>query len=52
MISQAAIANNTITIFSKTYCPYCRRAKSLFASEFPDVKTEILEYVADLLSTM
>lgn len=48
MISQAAIANNTITIFSKTYCPYCRRAKSLFASEFPDVKTEILEYVANV----
>ena len=48
MISQAAIANNTVTIFSKTYCPYCRRAKSLFASEFPDVKTEILEYVANV----
>ncbi|KAI0815368.1 glutaredoxin, partial [Irpex lacteus] len=39
------IAGNTITIFSKTYCPYCKRAKSLLTSEFPSVKTEILECV-------
>ncbi|EKM61480.1 uncharacterized protein PHACADRAFT_248123, partial [Phanerochaete carnosa HHB-10118-sp] len=38
-----AISDNTITIFSKTWCPYCKRAKNLIASEFPDAKTQILE---------
>ncbi|KAI0094515.1 glutaredoxin [Irpex rosettiformis] len=42
-IAENAIAGSTITVFSKTYCPYCKRAKGLLASEFPDVKTEILE---------
>ncbi|PSS29741.1 hypothetical protein EW026_g513 [Hermanssonia centrifuga] len=40
---ETAIAGNTITIFSKTYCPYCRRAKALLKEEFPEAKTEILE---------
>ncbi|KIP11695.1 hypothetical protein PHLGIDRAFT_17880 [Phlebiopsis gigantea 11061_1 CR5-6] len=38
-----AISGNTITIFSKTWCPYCRRAKALIASEFAGTKTQILE---------
>ena len=32
-----------IVIFSKTYCPYCSRAKSLFASQFPSNQTKVLE---------
>lgn len=38
-----AINSNTITIFSKTYCPYCKRAKSLLTSTFPNVQTKIIE---------
>ena len=41
---QNAINNNTIAIFSKTWCPYCKRAKTLLTSEFKDVQTQILEY--------
>ncbi|KAI0361135.1 glutaredoxin [Trametes cingulata] len=37
------IAENKIAIFSKSYCPYCRRAKSLLTAKFPDVPTKILE---------
>ncbi|KAJ3520756.1 hypothetical protein NM688_g9118 [Phlebia brevispora] len=40
---ETAIADNTITIFSKTWCPYCKRAKALLTTKFPDVKTQILE---------
>ncbi|GFH51701.1 hypothetical protein CTEN210_08177 [Chaetoceros tenuissimus] len=36
-------ASNEIVIFSKTYCPYCSRAKSLFASQFPSNQTKVLE---------
>ena len=43
---QTAIAESTITIFSKTWCPYCRRAKALLTEKFPDVSTKILEYVS------
>ncbi|KAI0800828.1 glutaredoxin [Fomes fomentarius] len=37
------ITDNKITIFSKSYCPYCRRAKALLTSKFPDTQTKILE---------
>ncbi|RDX51987.1 glutaredoxin [Lentinus brumalis] len=37
------ISENKIAIFSKSYCPYCKRAKSLLTSKFPDVQTKILE---------
>ncbi|KAI0271461.1 thioredoxin-like protein [Gloeopeniophorella convolvens] len=37
------IADNKVVIFSKSYCPYCRRAKNLFATEFPDVPVTVLE---------
>ncbi|KII93057.1 hypothetical protein PLICRDRAFT_49142 [Plicaturopsis crispa FD-325 SS-3] len=40
---ESAIAESKITIFSKSYCPYCKRAKSLFASEFPGVPVKVLE---------
>eukprot|EP00126_Sphaerothecum_destruens_P009292 Sdes_comp20482_c0_seq1m14817 len=28
---QSLIQNNAVVIFSKTYCPYCRKAKELFS---------------------
>lgn len=37
-------------IFSKSYCPYCKRAKGLFASEFPDVTPTIIECVSSSLT--
>ncbi|KAH9948193.1 glutaredoxin [Amylocystis lapponica] len=40
---EAAIADNKITIFSKTWCPYCKRAKGILTSSFPDASTKILE---------
>ena len=43
---QTAISENTITIFSKTWCPYCKRAKALLTSKFADEKTKILEWVS------
>ncbi|KAF9458026.1 glutaredoxin [Collybia nuda] len=39
----SAIADNKITIFSKTWCSYSKKAKNLFASEFPDVEAKIIE---------
>ncbi|KAH7914567.1 thioredoxin-like protein [Hygrophoropsis aurantiaca] len=39
----AAINGNTITVFSKTTCPFCSRAKDTIQKTFPDVKTEIVE---------
>ncbi|KAJ6608656.1 glutaredoxin [Mycena sp. CBHHK59/15] len=38
-----SIEENKITIFSKSWCPYCKRAKALFAAEFPGEKPLILE---------
>lgn len=43
--SQKTIAENKVVIFSKSWCPYCQKVKTLFAAEFPDVHPEILEYV-------
>lgn len=41
------IAANKIVIFSKSYCPYCRTVKNLFASDFAHLKGQIYveEYV-------
>ena len=43
--AQSSIADNKITIFSKSWCPYCKRAKTLLTSKFADTPTKILEYV-------
>lgn len=43
-LSQAAISDNKVAIFSKSYCPYCRKAKALFKDEFPDLETTVYEY--------
>ncbi|KNZ72948.1 Glutaredoxin-C4, partial [Termitomyces sp. J132] len=40
---QTAISNNKVAIFSKSWCPYCRKAKALFKDEFPDVETTVYE---------
>ncbi|TCD70109.1 glutaredoxin [Steccherinum ochraceum] len=40
---ETSVSGNTITIFSKSWCPYCKRAKALIASEFPDAQTKIYE---------
>jgi len=38
-----SIAENKVTIFSKSYCPYCKRVKGLFSDNFPDVKFHVIE---------
>jgi glutaredoxin 3 len=32
------ISNNKVVVFSKSYCPYCRRAKALFAESGIEAK--------------
>ena len=44
------IANNRIAVFSKSWCPYCKRAKALLASNYADVPAEVIEYVHPPLS--
>ncbi|CAK5276533.1 unnamed protein product, partial [Mycena citricolor] len=38
-----AITTNKIMIFSKTTCPYCRRAKALFTEKFPEESPVVFE---------
>ena len=40
-IVEDAIAGNKIVIFSKSYCPYCKRAKNLLTSDFAHIKDQI-----------
>ncbi|KAG8916026.1 glutaredoxin [Tulasnella sp. 417] len=43
-IVEEAIANHKVTIFSKTYCPYSRKAKELIKSfDLPEGEVEIVE---------
>ncbi|KAK7032780.1 glutaredoxin [Favolaschia claudopus] len=42
-IVENAIDNNKIAIFSKSWCPYCKKAKALFAAEFPEEKPLVIE---------
>ncbi|KAL1702496.1 thioredoxin-like protein [Schizophyllum commune] len=37
------VNEHTITVFSKSYCPYCRSAKSLLQKEYADQDIEIVE---------
>jgi|AntAceMinimDraft_12_1070368.scaffolds.fasta_scaffold39926_1 glutaredoxin 3 len=34
----ATIRAHTVVIFSKSYCPYCRAVKKIFAEEYPEVR--------------
>ncbi|KJA28333.1 hypothetical protein HYPSUDRAFT_211692 [Hypholoma sublateritium FD-334 SS-4] len=38
-----SISSNKVAIFSKSYCPYCKKVKKLFAEEFPNVEPKIYE---------
>ncbi|KAJ3524682.1 hypothetical protein NMY22_g10891 [Coprinellus aureogranulatus] len=40
---ESTIEKNPIVIFSKSYCPYCRRAKQLLKDKFSDVEQTVLE---------
>jgi len=48
---EEAVAGHKIVIFSKSYCPYCRKAKNLLTSDFANLKDQIYikEYVSPLL---
>ncbi|TPX72928.1 hypothetical protein SpCBS45565_g00029 [Spizellomyces sp. 'palustris'] len=41
------IASNRVVIYSKTYCPYCDKAKALFKSKGVDFVTIELDNVQD-----
>jgi len=45
---ETAIKANHVVIFSKSFCPYCKRAKQLIAS-IPDKKAEAKIYELDLM---
>ncbi|KAH9964257.1 glutaredoxin [Russula dissimulans] len=38
-----AVAGNTVVVFSKSWCPYCKRAKELLAKDYHDLQTAIFE---------
>jgi len=38
-----AVDGNTVVVFSKSWCPYCKRAKALLATEYAQVKPVIFE---------
>jgi len=38
-----SIAKNKVVIFSKTWCPFCKRVKALFTDNFPDVELHVVE---------
>ncbi|KAI5116333.1 hypothetical protein M0805_002578 [Coniferiporia weirii] len=38
-----AIATNRVAVFSKSYCPYCSKAKGLLKSKYGDVPTAVFE---------
>ncbi|RXW14058.1 hypothetical protein EST38_g11795 [Candolleomyces aberdarensis] len=40
----STVEKNPIVIFSKSWCPYCKKAKNLLATEFKDVPATIFEY--------
>jgi len=42
-IVEGAVAKGQVVIFSKSWCPYSKKAKALIASEYPDAKLTVLE---------
>ena len=46
-----AIANSKIVIFSKTWCPFCKKAKTLLTSTFAKDQIYIKECVPLPLTT-
>lgn len=43
--TQDTIANHKVAIFSKSYCPYCKKTKELIKSLVPEGDVEIVECV-------
>ena len=39
----ATIRAHKVVIFSKSYCPYCRAVKKIFAEEYPEEKPYVVE---------
>ncbi|KAL1745262.1 thioredoxin-like protein [Schizophyllum fasciatum] len=39
----SVINDHTITVFSKTWCPYCKTLKGLLSREYADVDIEYVE---------
>jgi len=42
-IVDKAIAENAVVVFSKTWCPYSKKAKNLLKDKYPEVTPEIFE---------
>ncbi|KAL1726309.1 hypothetical protein EV714DRAFT_276708 [Schizophyllum commune] len=42
-LAEAAISQNTICVFSRSWCPYCTRVKSLLDTRFPNAQRKYLE---------
>ncbi|THU78913.1 glutaredoxin [Dendrothele bispora CBS 962.96] len=42
-VVDTTIDSNTITVFSKSWCPYCKAAKKLLQESYGDKKTEVVE---------
>ncbi|KAF1796058.1 thioredoxin-like protein [Mucor lusitanicus] len=43
-IAEEAIQNNKVIVFSKSYCPYCKKAKALLSSldiEFATIELDL-----------
>jgi glutaredoxin 3 len=43
----AAITKNRVMVFSKSYCPYCTKAKRALATVLPKDKVSVLEIEND-----
>lgn len=50
--AQDTIQSNKITVFSKSYCPYCKRAKNLFATKYADAEIKVIECVSRQLDSL
>lgn len=42
-IVEAAVANGQVVIFSKTWCPYSKKAKALIKEEYPNAELTVIE---------
>ncbi|TRM55699.1 glutaredoxin [Schizophyllum amplum] len=42
-LAEAAISENAICIFSRSWCPYSNRVKALLESKFPEAQKKYLE---------
>ncbi|KAN0111644.1 Thioredoxin-like fold [Russula decolorans] len=42
-IVDKAVAENTVVVFSKSWCPYSKKAKALLKEKYSDAQTAIFE---------